>query len=183
MKEHYDKLKEVYDQFVVSLMRKGNLPLKNTIHGYWGVTPLDETRELFERIKLSDCLSFIDLGSGDGRIVLLASLFCPKTVGIEGDRWLHENAVFLKRKLSSRDMHHFKKAKLAMDDFMNHDLSNYDTVFVSPDKPFHRGLENKLNKELTEKLIVYGWEFKPSSLKEVEEHIINGEKFRVYTKN
>jgi len=180
MVDHFDAIKQKYSDFNNFLLAKGVLPARDTIIGYWGVTPLDETHELFHRINLGSHKSFVDLGSGDGRIVLLAALFGVKAHGIEFDSWLTNTSIIMKHKISLPD---FSTVKFLQDNFMDHNLSQYDVVFVSPDKPFHRkGLERKLQRELNGKLIVHGWEFHPKDLQKSEEHIINGEKFCIYSK-
>jgi hypothetical protein len=176
--EHFTKIKERYDDFLSYLLNNGLLPARDTNIGYWGVTSLPELYELFDRIKLGGYRRFIDLGSGDGRVVLTASLFGLEAHGIEFDPWLVNTALHIRRKL---DLPHFSKTSFREDNFMNHDLTQFDIAYTSPDKPFFRhGFEQKLMRELRGPLIVHGWEFHPQDLKKAEEHIINGEKFVLY---
>ena len=178
--EHFQKIKEKYDDFHRFLLANGRLPARDTKIGYWGVTPLSELYELFKRINLGQYKNFIDIGSGDGRVVLLASLFGIEAHGIEFDPWLANTSLFIRRRL---DLPHFTNTKLLQDNFMEHNLSRYSLIFTHPDKPFYRdGFEAKLLKELNGQLIVHGWEFHPLHLKRKEEHVINGEKFIVYTR-
>lgn len=178
MKQHYENIKKAYDDFEKFLLKNGQLVSKDTGIGFWGVTNLGDLLTLFQKIKLGTHLSFVDLGSGDGRVVLLASLFGVKATGIEFDPWLVNNSLDIKNKL---DIPHFKNVDILKKDFNEHDISEYDVVYVSPDQPFHRGLESKLKKELNGKLIVQGHEFHPASLKKEDEFDINGEKFTLYT--
>jgi len=178
--EEFQIINENYIKFHKHLLKKGKLPQKDTGIGYWGVTPLEETYELFKRINLTRYKSFIDLGSGDGRIVLLASLFEILSHGIEYDPGLVNTSLFIRRKMN---LPHFSKTKIIENDFMETDLSQYGLIFSSPDKPFYReGFEEKLLREMKGELIVHGWEFHPRNLKKKEEHVINGEKFCVYSK-
>jgi hypothetical protein len=177
---HYNAIKTKYDEYQTHLLKNGRLPARDTGIGFWGATPVEETYELFKRIGMHRYRNFLDLGSGDGRIVLLASLFDIQAKGIEFDSELIRIATDIRRNL---DIPHFSKTKFLMDDFMNHSLSPYDIIFISPDRPFHRnGMEAKIADELSGKLIVHGWEFHPTSLKKEEEHIINGEKYAIYCK-
>jgi len=179
-RNHLDLIKGEYDSFIKHLLKNGRLPAKDTGIGYWGITHCDDLYELFTRISLQNHKSFADLGSGDGRVVLIASLFNVKAIGIEADRWLIEQSTHIRRKL---DLPNFRNTRFLMDDFMKRDFSTVDVIFVSPDKPFHRGLEVKLANELKGKLIVHGHEFQPEFMKKESEHIINGDKFCVYKKN
>ena len=178
--EYFAKIKERYDNFHRFLLANGMIPARDTGIGYWGVTPVQEVYELFKRIGLERYKSFLDLGSGDGRVVLTASLFCPDAHGIEYDEWLSNTALFIRRRIAAP---HFEKTRLLQDDFMKHDLSSYDMMFTHPDKPFFRdGFESKLQRELNGVLVVHGWEFHPQHLRREDEHIINGEKFVLYRK-
>ena len=52
---------------------------------------------------------------------------------------------------------------------MKMDISAYDLIYISPDKPFYRGLDQKLRTEATGKVLVHGYEFHPSTLKKEKE--------------
>ena len=177
MKKHYDTLKKTYDDFERFLLKNGQLTSKDTGIGFWGVTPLKDLTILFQNMKLKDHKHLLDLGSGDGRVVFLASLFGVKATGIEFDPWLTNVALDVKNKL---EIPHFENVSFLKQDFNDHDISKYDVVYVSPDQPFHRGLESKLKKELNGKLIVHGHEFLPSSLKKENDFLIDGERFTIY---
>lgn len=178
--DHFNKLNKTYDDYQRFLLKKGRMLFKDTKVGIWGVTPLAETYELFKLLNIGSNRSFIDIGSGDGRIVLLASIFGLKSHGVEFDPALVNSSIIIRNKLG---LPQFVNTKFLEADFMDHDLSSYDLVYSSPDKPFHRkGLDRKLEKELKGTLIVHGWEFHPSNLQKKEEHVINGEKFLVYSR-
>lgn len=178
--ENMEKVKQMYQTFERYLLKNGILLARDTGIGYWGVTHLQDLHEVFQQIELQNHKEFLDLGSGDGRAVLLAALFGVKATGVEADDWLMNCALEMKRKL---DLPHFDKVLFLKDDFMKMDLSKYDIMYVNPDKPFHRGLEQKLSRELTGKLIVHGYEFLPQSLYKEKDWIINGERFTVFGKS
>ncbi len=179
MEHHFKKIHKKYDEFETSLLKKGQLIAKDTGIGYWGVTNCRDLFNFFNEFKLKGYKNFIDLGSGDGRVVLIASLFGVKALGIEYDKWLMDCALDMKRKL---DLPHFKNVSFKVDDFMQHHVGKHDVVYVSPDKPFFRGLGKKMANELDGKLVVHSYEFHPGNLKKENEFIVNGEKFAVYSK-
>ncbi|MBI5393648.1 hypothetical protein HZA96_07315 [Candidatus Woesearchaeota archaeon] len=179
MEEHYKKIHLYYNEFEKHLLKNGLLLSKDTGVGYWGVTHIPAAFQLFKKIDLQ-AKKFLDLGSGDGRIAFLASLFAEKVDAIEFDQWLHESAVHIQSEL---DIPHSSRIQFINADFKQHSISGYDVVYMSPDKPFYRdGLNQKLQKELTGKLIVHGWEFFPEGLKFECEEVVDGEKFRVYVR-
>lgn len=177
--EHIEKVKEMYQTFEKYLLKNGIFLAKDTGIGYWGVTHMQDLHELFQKIELHKHKHFLDLGSGDGRAVLMAALFGVHATGIEADDWLMNCALDIKRKI---DLAHFANVQFLKDDFMKMDLAKYDIIYINPDKPFHRGLEQKLNRDLHGVLIVHGYEFLPRTLEKEKEMTINGEKFSVFKK-
>jgi len=137
--------------------------MKETSLGYWGISTADDVFHLFKDLRLERHKSFIDLGSGDGKVTLIASLFTQAT-GIECDEELIGHSRDMKKKLG------LKKAEFIQGDFMAHDLSSYDFIFINPDKQMH-ALEPKLFRELHGRLVVYGHLYHPSVL-EKEAHFI-----------
>jgi hypothetical protein len=179
MEEHYKKIHLYYNEFEKYLLSNGLMLSKDTDIGYWGVTHIPAAFQLFKKINIR-AAKFLDLGSGDGRIAFLASLFSEKVDAIEFDKWLHDSAEYIKKEL---DIPHKSKISFINADFKQHSLMEYDMVYFSPDKPFYRdGLNQKFQKELNGMLIVHGWEFFPEGLKFEREEIIDGEKFRIYSK-
>ncbi|MBT4540871.1 hypothetical protein HOC35_05140 [Candidatus Woesearchaeota archaeon] len=181
-------INNTYKNFEEFLLKKGFLFTKGTNLGFWAGTPMKSMFEafniLFEHDKLEKErkkeISFCDLGSGDGRVVLLASLFnVDKIVGIESDAWLHEVSLHIKDKVNFNE---FSKTEFIRNDFSVHNIKDYDYVFIAPDRPFHRGLEDKFLEELEGKLIVHSNIFHPEKLKKIQEFDFNGEKFIVYEK-
>lgn len=172
MKEKYSQVKEKYDQYYKFLLQDGQFLFKDTKDGSWGVSITEEVFELFDKLNLSQYNSFLDLGSGDGKVVLLASLFC-KAVGIESDDELYEISHKMKKKLQIHN------ATFLHRNYFNHDFSQYDVIYILPDKPFRRGLQAKLQEELKGILIVYGNHFLPN-LKVKEQIILTGTTITIY---
>ncbi|HJO01998.1 MAG: hypothetical protein QGI89_04555 [Candidatus Woesearchaeota archaeon] len=171
----FTEIKKGYGSFYKDLLRKGKLPLWSTGKGFWGGVIADEVYEAFKKIKLHKHKTFIDLGSGDGKAVLIAALFCKRAVGIEIDNGLYKKSLEMQNKLNIPNAIFFNN------DFNDHSISEFDFVFVYPDAPMHRGLEKKLLNELTGKLIHYGHHFHPQNLKAKDKFLVDGNLFTVYT--
>ena len=169
-------IKEEYENFYKSLMKSGRLPMRSTEKGFWNASSSDEVYEAFKSIKLNKFRNFLDVGSGDGKVVLIASLFCKNADGIEIDDLLHHKALEMQDKLGFGNVAFHNK------DFFEHDFSKYDILFLAPDAPLERGLENKLLKEMKGKLIHYGHHFHPKNLKKENSFLVNGNLVTVYSK-
>lgn len=172
----FNKIKEEYDNFYRNLLRRGKLPLGDTGQGFWGIAISDEIFEAFKKLKLHNFKTFVDLGSGDGKVVLIASLFCKRAVGIEIDNGLHKKALEIQKKLAISNAIFFNN------DFFSHSISEFDAVFTFPDQPMERGLEEKLLNELNGKLLHYGHHFHPKQLNKEQSFNVNGNMFTVYSK-
>ncbi len=61
-------------------------------------------------------------------------------------------------------------------DFDEHNIGAYDFLYVNPDKPFHRNLDQKLEEQMNEKamLMVYGLEYLPNKLNKINSFNLNG---------
>ena len=116
------------------------------------------------------------MGAGDGKVTLIAALFCDNATGIEYDPILTGKAIEMKDKLG------IFNSRFINDDFLNHDISSYDVIFHAPDKPLFRELEPKLARELKGKLILYGHHFHPTSLKKKENFMVDNTLVTVYSK-
>jgi protein-L-isoaspartate O-methyltransferase len=162
----FTEIKSAYSQFDRELREKFLYVVRDTAKGIWGTSSMDTVFTLFKKIHLGQKKQFLDIGCGDGRIVLIASLF-TKAAGIEIDKSLINKGNEIKSKLK------IKNARLICDDFFSHDIKKYDIIFINPDKGFHHGLENKLLKELNGKLIVYNNIFMPRFLKRGKTHWID----------
>lgn len=158
--EKFNELKQKYDDFYKSFYDRGSIPVGDTEKGIWGAAITDHIFEFFKKIKLQNYKTFIDLGSGDGKVVLIASLFGVKATGIEFDKDLIETSVAIRDELGL-------SADFIRGDFFKQDFSGYDIIFMNPDKSFKLKLENKLMKEMKKdaKLFIYNNIFLPNLLK------------------
>ncbi len=164
---------KAYDDFYKSLLRKGEVMVRDTEKGIWGVSVSENVYNLFKKINLSKYKNFLDLGSGDGKVVLIASLF-TKATGIEYDKELVKESISIRDNLKL-------KCNLIQDDFYKHDWSKYDIIFINPDQGFHKGVEDKLLKELKGKLFVYNFVFAPRFLKKGKTYWFDQTPVTVYT--
>ena len=172
----FQQIKKEYDSFYNELLSQGKLPLRSTDKGFWGHIPAQDIYEAFKQLNLQEHKTFIDIGSGDGKVVLIASLFCKRAVGIEIDDELFSKSLDMQKILGIGNAIFFN------DDFYNHSVSGFDAVFVYPDEPMHRNLEKKLLNELTGKLIHCGHHFHPENLRKHKDIMVNGTLMTVYTK-
>lgn len=170
------EIKNAYDDFYKELMKSGKLPMWSTEKGFWNASISDEVFAAFKKAKLQNYKKFLDLGSGDGKIALIASLFCKQAEGIEHDSFLHGKALEMQQKTGIKNVVFHNK------DFFEHKLGSYDIIFLAPDAPLERGIENKLVKEMKGKLMHHGHHFEPNVLQKKGNFTINGSKFSVYSK-
>ncbi len=172
----FKAIKEEYDTFYRKLLKNAQLPMRSTELGFWNAAISQEVYDAFKKLNLQEFRRFIDLGSGDGKITLIASLFCKKAEGIEIDDELHEKALEMQQKLNIKNVifHH--------NDFNEHQIKDYDVVFINPDKPMERGTEKKLLNELNGKLILYGHHFHPSQLKKEKSFSVDNTLISLYSK-
>jgi 16S rRNA G527 N7-methylase RsmG len=172
--ELFARIKKEYDGFYRDLLRNGKLPFGSTKNGFWGSVVSDEVYDAFKKLRLHKHKSFVDLGSGDGKTVLIASLFCKRAVGIELDNELFNKSKEMQEKLN------ISNALFYNNDFNEHSVTGYDVVFLYPDGPMHRGIEKKLLNELTGKLVHYGHHFHPNHLEKESSINVNGTLVSVY---
>lgn len=170
------QIKKEYDDFYRNLMKEGRLPMWSTSRGFWNASISDEVYETFKRIGLQKFKSFLDIGSGDGKVVLIASLFCRNAEGIEIDNFLHNKAEEIRNKFGVRNAVFHNK------DFFGHDFSKYEMLFLAPDSSLDKGIESKLLKEMKGKLIHYGHHFHPRFLKKETGFFVNGTMVSVYSR-
>ena len=174
-KKKFLEIKEKYKEYYDSFLKKGKYPLRDTEKGIWGTVDLDNVFDFFTKIKLQNYKKFIDLGSGDGNVVMVASLFTDAT-GIEFDGELHKVAKKLQKELGI-------KATLKKGDYLKANLKEYNSFFIFPDNEFKHGLENKLLEEMKPKakLFVYQQIFKPLLLKKGKTYWFNQVPILTYT--
>jgi len=176
MEDKFSRIKTIYDDFHRDMLSKGRLLVKDTEIGYWGITPTTELFELFKKTNLDEHSNFLDLGSGDGRAVIIANLFTNAT-GIEFDAELHSFAMDLAKKAKAR-------VTLLNKDFFDHHIGAYDYLFIHPDSHIKHKLEEKLLAEMNPKakLVVFGPHYHPDSMKRVSTLDVQGSLVSVFKK-
>jgi len=175
MKEEvFNQIRKEYDTFYKDLLSHGKLPLRSTKKGFWGHVPAADIYEAFKRLNLQKHRTFVDLGSGDGKVVLIASLFCKRAVGVEIDDKLFKKSLEMQKNLGIPNVAFFNN------DFYEHSVRGFDAVFIYPDESMHRGLEKKLMSELTGELIHCGHHFHPQNLNKKKDLVVNGTLISVY---
>ncbi|RMF06991.1 hypothetical protein D6764_00875 [Candidatus Woesearchaeota archaeon] len=178
MEEHFSAIKQAYDEFYRSLLSSGRIPAMDTGIGYWGISVADEVFELFKKVKLDRHVHFLDLGHGDGKVVMIASLFTNAS-GIEFHPWLVDVSRRMKEKLSH--LPPVSRARLLHGDYHEHSFEPYDVFFIFPDQKFSPKLQEKLLKEASgARLLVHNSVYQPALFEKVAEHDINGTLFHEY---
>tara|TARA_Y100000310_G_scaffold343345_1_gene450519 strand:+ start:832 stop:1380 length:549 start_codon:yes stop_codon:yes gene_type:complete len=169
----FKEIKKAYDDYYKGLVKLGKPLVRDTKVGIWGVSISDNVYNFFKDIHLEKYDYFLDLGSGDGKVVLIASLF-TKAGGIEFDKELFDASIEIRDKLGV-------DCSLIHDDFFKHDWSKYDVAFINPDQGFHKGVEDKLLNEFKGTLIVYNFVFEPRFLKKGKKYWYDQTPITVYT--
>lgn len=172
-------IKEEYERFYTQMMLSGQFPLRQTEFGYWGYSVIKDVFQIFRDIKLNNFKNFIDLGSGDGKVVLVAGLF-TNSAGFELDKDLFTKSVEFKNKLAKK-INIKNEIKFENKNYLNEDLSKYNVLYHYPDKRMYE-IENKLLKEMKKDaiLIHYGNYFFPLQLRKVKEFNFNGMRAGLY---
>ena len=174
--EKLHDIKAAYDDFYRELMERGELPMRDTDAGFWFSSLSDDVVDIFRKIGLNKADYFLDIGSADGKVTLLASQFCKNCFGVEYDELLVDKSREMQRKLGIRNARFFHK------DYNDMDFRGFEFLFVYPDQPMERGLEKKLLRELTGKLVVYGPHFHPRRLKKIGSFFAGTTFVAVYTR-
>lgn len=154
--EKFKEIEKEYDILEAELRKTKGLVF-DTEKGIYGTAKCERVYNLFCKIGLQRYRSFLDLGSGDGRVVLIASLF-TKSAGIEINKFFVEKGESIRDKLGL-------KCSFIHGDFTKHNLSKYDLIFINPDKMWDRELENKIVKEFKGLLFVNNNIFLPNLLR------------------
>jgi SAM-dependent methyltransferase len=135
--------------------------LPNKVHdtqkGIFGVTDISIFHQFCKKINLNKSDYFVDLGSGDGRVAIVASLFC-ETKGIEFDAELVEESKNHNEALNT-------SAEFLCTDYEEYDFSKTTVVFSFSDHPFSKNMITKLQEEFTGTLYIYEGIFLPENIK------------------
>lgn len=170
--ESFQRINTFYEQYYDVLRTKGIHPHKQTEKGFWISSVSTEVFDFFRTIRLERFKHFADLGSGDGKVALIASLF-TKSTGIECDEELVKRSNHIKEKMGANNLHFIRG------DFVEEDLRAYDILFIYPDNPIIR-LEQKLLKDFPGDLIVCGGIYPPEILVKKRVVRINNAVFGIY---
>ena len=155
MNDQFEKIKAYFKKQDEEVLARGKLPMRSTDVGFWGVSNLDDVKEFFEKKQFSTDATFMDLGCGDGRVVLVASLYVQAS-GIEYDAQLIEVA---KQAASDLDM----DVEFVCDDFRNIDFSSYNILYSYADQNWEN-FKDKLLSELSGELYCYHDTYRPHFL-------------------
>lgn len=155
--QKFKEIKEYFDTLDREGLRHGKLPMHTTNFGFWGTTNMNDAYTFFSKINLSRFNSFIDLGCGDGRIVLIASLF-TKAKGIEGNKELAGIGNDAAKKLNI-------STTVECKDYYTENLSTHDIIFMFPDKKYDAMMIGKLLSEFKGFLFVYNRIYTPPGIK------------------
>jgi len=159
----FEIIKKAYEEYDTTLKQKHGKPFFDTEHGIWGASAMLDTFELFMKMHLDEKKSFVDLGSGDGRVVLIASLFTNAT-GIEGNEELTKTAIAFRDRLG-QEIPELLKAKFLQKDYTTEPLGQYEILFTFADHPWSEAFEKKLLNECDGYLLSYNRIFLPQTLK------------------
>ncbi len=143
----------------IARLRKEKLKsaYRDTDVGIWGFSQEKLVYKAFRMLDLSRYRKFMDLGSGDGTVVFIASLF-TEAFGIEYDHDVHAAGLEMQKELGAG-------GTLLEGRFEDFDLSGYDFVFINPDKEwrkFQDTLLAQLSDDVT--IAVYNNVFLPEKL-------------------
>jgi len=157
----FRKVEAAYARFYQDLGKKGAFPYRSTSLGMWAVSDARGVYRAFCHFDLSLYAHMADLGSGDGKVALIASLF-TRTTGFEIDSELYHCSLKIRDELSRQNV------RFLQQDYLQADLTPYDLLYLYPDKPFHH-LEEKLLPVWQGRLLVNGPHFSPRSFRKIAE--------------
>jgi len=122
-----------------------------TEKGKFGPSDVKRLFNCFDDIFLPG-MKFLDLGSGDGRVVFLASLFGVEAYGIEFDPLLYQLSKDAMKKLKG-DVDP-ELITLIEGDFLKYDFSEYDIFYLNEGTSDIVSLESKLYDEMNPESIL-----------------------------
>lgn len=110
-----------------------------------------DVEAIFQVIKPLEASSFVDLGSGDGKLVLYAAKHGYNATGYEINPILWVISTYRIRK--------YKNARIVFKNMWSSDLSKSDVVFCFLASKYMTKLEKKLSKEMRPKSILASYVF------------------------
>ena len=170
--EAFRKVEAAYRNFYQLLKSDDALPYRSTELGMWATSDLNEVYRAFCHFQLNRYTHLADLGSGDGGVALVGSLF-TKVTGYETDE------VLYRKSLEIRDQLGIRNVRFLQQNYLLADLAPYDMLYLYPDKPFY-ALEDRLHCCWQGHLLVNGPHFPPQHLNKVAESPPSVGKFTLY---
>ena len=153
----FEKIKSFFEKLDFNEKQKGEKLVYDTEKGIFGTSDLDTVFEFLKKINPSPEDIFVDLGSGDGRINILASIFC-KSIAIEFDKKLCKKSKKYSKTLGTT-------IEVFNQDYETFDFSKATIIYSYADHFFTEEFIDKLKKEFTGKLYVYQGVFLPENIK------------------
>ncbi len=171
----FGSIYRTYEQFYKSLKRQGLMPYSLTARGAWATSRPVHVFRFFQLAQMEKYRKVIDLGSGDGVVAHLASLF-TSSVGIEIDESLCATARGISRQLGIPHTVEF-----LCEDYLQYDFrsSGADCLYIYPHMPIQI-LEERL-QHWQGTVLIYGPHFKPKTLKTLQEFKCGRERMIIYT--
>lgn len=120
----------------------------------------DRIKNILKLAKIRSTDKVIDLGSGDGKIVLAAAKTGATVTGIEIDPLYHWKA----KKLIGNSKHR-KNITIIRGSYWNHDLSDFDVIIIFGIGHIMKRLEQKILKEAKKDARIISVYFKFPNLK------------------
>lgn len=161
-KIHFEHIKAHFDTVDEGIIKEKTTHVFDTSCGIWGCSSLRDTFELFEKIQLHEAKHFVDLGSGDGRITMLASLF-TNAHGIEGDKTMHKLGETAHKTLK-KQIPALNRCTLVHGNYEEHDMGKFDIFYTYNDHHWSEKFEQQL-KKTNGTLLAFKNIFEPKHLK------------------
>ena len=114
------------------------------IGAQWVPTPMNIVREMLSLADVGPEDTLIDIGSGDGRIILMAAMeFGANAVGIEADPL---RVLITRTRIRLKDLEN--KVNVIWGNFFKQDLSSASVVTIYQSTEINNKIKEKLSKEL-----------------------------------
>jgi hypothetical protein len=169
----FRKAKTAYQDFYKRLkVFEDRPPYRSTKSGMWATSTAEEVYRGFCHFQLDQYSHMADLGSGDGIVVVIASLFTQAT-GYEIDEWLYQKSIEFWHSLN------LSKAIFLREDFLQANLRGHDLLYLYTDKPFYE-LEEWLLTTWRGRLLVNGPHFPPHYFRRIAECSPSAGRFVLY---
>lgn len=154
---------EYYSRADSRMKDEGKTLFFDTEKGIWGPSDIAACFSIFKKMNLEKRNGFCDLGSGDARIIFVASLF-TKSTGVESDNALctlsNKIKIELNRKIPS-----LSDCEIINGDYCSMDLSKYDVLFIFADHSWSEDFEKRLQSNWRGIILSYRDIFRPRLIK------------------